>query len=420
MRAHRPALHAALVAALAVVAPRAAVAQLAPPRGASVRPGSPVTLVVELAPGSALDEGRLRAAIAQELGTLVVREPGAAGGTLVVHQDGDAVTISFVGPGGRRDGRTIPLAGSAAQAEQDVALVAVNVARDQTAPFLASPQVEQPAPPLPPPPPAPAPAASSPSPCARLAVSRRSPFGIDFVPFAGTSSVDGGRSVRDVSIGALGAVSSGVYGAAISGLVNLDAGPVCGAEVAGLVNVAGGVEGLQVSGIAGVAAGDSSGAQVSLVNVASGRMRGAQVGLVSVAGDTNVQVGLVNVATDADVQVGLVNVDLHGRLRLDAWAKPEAGMLLAGLKHGPAHFHTIYAVEMSAASGRPWAVFGLGAHATPTSRLYLDVDLLQHTQLVDTSTSPNQVSEVRVVAGYTLAPHVSVFAGTSYNVLVGW
>jgi hypothetical protein len=60
----------------------------------------------------------------------------------------------------------------------------------------------------------------------------------------------------------------------------------------------------------------------------------------------------------------------------------------------------------------------LGAHATPTSRLYLDVDLLQHTQLVDTSTSPNQLSEVRVVAGYALAPHVSVFAGPTYNVLV--
>src|SRR5215472_9113646 len=72
------------------------------------------------------------------------------------------------------------------------------------------------------------------------------------------------------------------------------------------------------------------------------------------------QVGLVNVARDADVQIGLVNVDTHGRLLLDALAEPEAGMLLAGVKHGPLHFHTLYTAEISAVSGRPWVVFGLG------------------------------------------------------------
>jgi hypothetical protein len=224
------------------------------------------------------------------------------------------------------------------------------------------------------------------------------------VPFAGTSSIDGGRSARAVSIGALGAVSNGVGGAAVSGLVNVDTGPVCGAELAGLVNIADRVEGAQISGILGVAANDSSGAQVSLINVA-GRLRGLQL-------------GLINVASDTDVQIGLVNIDLHGRLHLDAWAKPEAGMLLAGVKHGTRHFHSIYAFEMNTSAGRPWAVFGMGAHLTPTAAFYVDIDLAEHVQLVSASTYPNTLHEIRALVGYAFAPRLSAFVGPTFNVLM--
>jgi hypothetical protein len=190
----------------------------------------------------------------------------------------------------------------------------------------------------------------------------------------------------------------------VSGLLNVDAGPVCGAEIAGLVNVARGVEGVQIGGIVDVTTDDSSGTQISLINVA-GRLRGLQL-------------GLINVANDTDVQIGLVNIDMHGRLRIDAWSKPEAGMALAGIKHGPAHFHSIYAFEMNTSSGRPWAVFGLGVHLTPAERFYVDIDLAQHTQLISTSTTPNALSEVRALVGYTLAPRLSAFVGPTFNVLV--
>jgi hypothetical protein len=193
---------------------------------------------------------------------------------------------------------------------------------------------------------------------------------------------------------------------------------VCGVEVAGLVNVAAGVQGVQIGGIAGVTSSDSEGLQIALVNVAGGRLQGAQIGLVGVARDTNVQVGLVNFASEADVQVGLFNIDLHGRLAVDAWSKPEAGTLLFGIKHGPPHTHTIYALEMNAATGRPWAALGLGAHITPARRLSVDIDLLQHVELVSTTTAPNQLSELRVLLGYALLPHVTAFAGPTYNVLV--
>jgi hypothetical protein len=392
----------------AVSFPQAALAQPAASSRVAA-PSGPITVEFELLPGSSLDADRLRHAIARELGALVVREPGAPGGTLVVRQAADSVTVSFDGPGGRHDARTIPLAGDAAQAEGDIALVAVNVARDQTAAFLQPVREQAPAVDASPGPRDPAAAAtpSPSSPCERVAapVKSRAPIGVDFVPFAGTSSFDGGRSVRNVSVGALGAISSGIDGVAVSGLANVDPGPVCGAEIAGLVNVATGVQGAQIAGLVDVAGGDSMGLQLSLVNVASGRLRGAQI-------------GLVNVADDADAQVGLVNIDVHGRLRLDAWTKAESGMVLAGVKHGPAHSHWIYAFEMNAVSGRPWGVLGVGGHVTPAERLYVDFDLLFHVQLVPTTTSPNQLSEIRAVVGYGFAPRLSVFVGPTFNVLV--
>jgi len=415
---------AAMPAALAPVPARA---QATGSPGGAVSGSAPITLVTELPAGSRIDEGQLAIAIARELGVRLVRERGAGGGTLIVRQGGDSVTVTFEGPAGRRNARTFALQAGAVTVEHEVALVAVNVARDQTAPFLIA---TAPAPPESPSAPrvspgspsAPAPREGAPlvttSPCALLRASGRgrSPLGIDFFPYAGTSAFDG-SAVRDVSIGLLGAWTGGVNGVAVSGLVNAD-GPVCGAEIAGVVNVAARIEGAQIGGVANVVSGDSAGVQIGLVDVAAGSLRGAQIGLVNTAHGANVQVGLVNVASDADVQVGLVNVDWHGRLAFDAWSKPEAGTVLLGVKHGPAHVHSIYALEMNAATGRPWAVFGLGAHLTPVTRLFVDIDLLQHAQLVAGSTDPNELSEARVLVGYELLRQVSAFAGPTYNVLV--
>jgi hypothetical protein len=408
----------AALAALAAASPCAALAQEPVSRAAPAFPGGPVTLVMELPPGSALDGERLRAAIATELGVLVVRDDGAAGGTLRVRQEANAVTVSFVGPGGRRDARSIALEEDPRQSEQEIALVAGNVARDQASGFRA--------PSLPPPEaaatsaPAPPAATIARSACERVrsAARPRTMLGADFVPYAGTSSFDGGRSVRSLSIGALGAVSGGIDGVAVSGLVNADVGPVCGAEVGGLVDVSAGVEGVQASGIAAVANGDSAGLQLALVDVATGRVLGAQVGLVEVARQASVQIGLVNVASDADVQIGLVNIDLHGHLHLDAWTKPEAGTVLAGLKHGTPHMHTIYAFEMNVVSGRPWAVLGLGAHATPSSLVYVDIDALYHVELLPGTGAGNQLSELRAIVGYAPWRRSSFFAGPTFNVLV--
>ncbi|HLK39587.1 MAG TPA: hypothetical protein VKU41_22680 [Polyangiaceae bacterium] len=399
---------AVLVATLAATAvPATALGQLPAPSS------GPVTLVLDLAPGGPVDAERLREGIARELGVPIVWQRNAGGGTIAVRQEGPRVVVSFDGPDGRHDGRSIALADSA-QAERDITLLAGNVARDQAAQFAPPPSEPTPAPPPAAPPPPPHAPCDAPGP--RLAV------GADVVPGVGVSTVDGGRSTRSLSVGVLGSLSGGVKGLAVSGLVDIDRGPLCGLQVSGVVNIADDSSGLQSAGIvnkadrltgvqmAGVfndSRGDSTGVQIATLNVAGGYLHG-------------VQIGVLNYAYDADLQLGLININPSGRFSLDAWANAEMGLFLAGVKHGGAHYHWLYGVgDRPADASRPWAALGVGAHLTPSQRLYVDLDLIDELEIVFRPSAPvTDVHQARVVVGYELFPRVRVFAGPTYSVLV--
>ncbi len=397
-------------------------------------PPVPVSLILDVAAEAPVDAERLRAAVALELGVPVVWQRNAAGGTLVVRQAGPRVIVSFDGPDGRHDGRGIPLAGDSAQAESDITLLAGNVARDQAAQFVPPPPPAWPA--LPP---APTPVAMAlppprPSPC--NAAGPRLLVGVDLAPWIGVSTADAGRSIRSFSFGALGALSGGVRGLAMSGLVDISRGPLCGLQVSGIVNIAANARGAQVSGIVNIAA-DARGAQVSgivnvaqrlagvqiagVVNSSQGDSSGVQIGTVNVTVGRmdGVQIGVVNYAGDADFQLGLVNINASGRFLLDAWANPEMGLVLAGVKHGGARYHWIYALGVRAAdAARPWAALGVGAHVTPADKLYADLDVIDELQLAFRSSSTaTALYQARVVVGYRVLPQLAVFAGPTYNLL---
>lgn len=367
-----------------------------------------MTLVLDLPSGAALDAEQLRADVARELGFPVVWQRDAAGGTLIVRvvrvlpQEGTRVVVAFDRRDGRHDERAISLDADPTIAERDIVLLAGNIARDQTAQFER----------LPPPPP-------TKTTTTTAAPEPRWPFGLDFAPGVGFSSIDGGRTSRRVSIGALGALSGGVHGVAIGGIVDVERGPVCGLELAGITNLAAATSGAQIAGTINVAQ-RFSGAQIAAVaNVAADDSRGAQIGAVNVdAGRlAGVQIGVVNYAPHADFQFGVVNVTRDGRFRLDAWTKPEMGLAMAAVKHGGAHYHWIYAVGTRAVdTPHPWAALGVGAHVTPTERLYVDVDLAAYVQLLFEANRTAQLGEGRAVAGYSMARGVALFAGPTINV----
>lgn len=367
-------------------------------------PTSPIALVIDLPPDTTLDADRLRASIARELGVSLTLQRDAPGGTLVVRQEGARVVVSFDRPDGKHDGRAIPLEADPAQTERDIAIVAVNVARDQVAQFVPSrpPPVRE---------------APRPSPCD--ASGPFLPVGVDFLPFLGVSTADRGRSIRGLSLGALGDLSGGVHGLALSGVVSVAAGGLCGAQLAGVANIAqdssgvqiagvantaSNLDGLEIAGVANVARGDASGAQIGPVNVASGSMHG-------------VQIGVLNYGRDADFQFGVLNINPGGRFLIDAWSKPESALVMAGIKHGGAHYHYVYGIGTRVTdASHPWAAFGVGAHITPTDKVYVDLDAVGYLQLVFRGVEPSDLYETRAVVGYQILPAVSLFAGPTYTV----
>jgi hypothetical protein len=93
------------------------------------------------------------------------------------------------------------------------------------------------------------------------------------------------------------------------------------------------------------------------------------------------------------------------------------GLVLAGVKHGGTHYHWIYALGMRPADlARPWAALGLGGHLTPSEKLCVDIDVIDHLQLVF-SGGATQTFEARAVVGYKVLPQLALFAGPTFNVL---
>jgi hypothetical protein len=393
-----------------------------------------ITLVLDLAPGTALDAEALRTAVARELGLPVTGERGGKAGTLVVREEDPRAIVSFDAPDGRHDGRSILLATDPAQAVRDIALLAGNVARDQAAQFALPAAPPAPAPP-PPPPANPRSPSRAPRPAPCRATGTTLFAGVDFVPLAGVSTVDRGQSMRHLSLGVLGELSGGVKGAAVSGVLALDLGPLCGVQVAGIADVAADAQGAQIAGtvsiarslagaqIAGAAnvTGDLRGVQVAgAANVAWEEASGVQIAPINFSGGAlrGVQIGAVNYAQDADFQFGAVSINASGRLRVDAWSKPEMGLLFAGVKHGGRHYHWIYGLGARLAdTSRGWAVIGVGAHVTPAEKAYVDVDLLDNVQFGSREGQVAQVYEARATVGYAVLPQVAVFIGPTVNVL---
>jgi hypothetical protein len=277
---------------------------------------------------------------------------------------------------------------------------------------------------------------------------------------------------RFFSLGAIGTLSGAVHGAAASGMVNIAVGPLCGAavagganvvsgpvrgsEAAGLFNVAAGpVHGAQIAGVANVATEPVSGAQVAGIgnfapggsrgaqiagaaNITSGALagaqvsgalnfaagaKGAQIGALNVAAGAvhGVQIGVVNIAESSDFSLGLLNILYKGRLNLDLWALPEAGLLFAGVKNGGAHYHYIYGVGVRATDTHPvWLSLGLGAHITPGGDAFVDIDVFHHAELAFVSANRNDLYQARVVAGYRFLPELAAFAGPTLNVVNAW
>jgi hypothetical protein len=307
---------------------------------------------------------------------------------------------------------------------------------------------------------------------------------IDLAVFPPVSLNGDDRAANWLQLGLIGSRTTWLRGVALGGVVWADEdvvgtqlgwvgtsarGPVRGAQISMIANVAGGLTGLQsttglnlvrgdargyqaatvanwttgalVGAQAGMVnyAGAVTGAQLSLTSVAD-QVTGLQLGLVNVGGDvTGAQIGLVNVARRArGAQIGLVNLadEMAGvPLGLVSLARDgehklllvgeQSKMITAELLLGSQVFHGLLTVGVQRTSpsattvgtagggSRAWVGFGMGAHHA-RGRFLLDVDVLSRSA-TDTRVE-NTLATARILAGWQLAPWAALVAGPSVNV----
>lgn len=450
-----------------------------------------VTLAVR---ADSVDPEVLRRALERDLGVRVE----------LVRDDGARVTVDMMNDGVvrlrvRRDDEELERQTTASddptRNAAAVSLIISNLVRDESGEILAMLRIEtpdaEPAPteeppaeePVEPeaeepealaeqltPPPAPEPPPAPPEP-------RRIPFGLDFAPGVGFSSVFGGDARRRFSLGVVGALHGGldgfggssvldlgiggVNGVQLAGVGAIATGPVRGVQGSGVLSVAGGVAGVQLGTVAisagdidgiqgsvvgiggevsgaqlsviginggvqgfqasvvGVAAGDVRGAQAGVVNVAD-NVYGVQLGVINVAGGRvhGAQLGIINISEDADAAIGLVNVHARGRTQL-RFTVDTNGLIDANLLHGGRYTHMIVRAGAIPFLSEPKAALGLGfgARAPISDDFHLDFELLASVLLDDdiASGSPDMLYEARVLAGIQLIDELALSVGVAYR-----
>jgi hypothetical protein len=463
----------------------------------------PVALVLSALPAD-IDPERVRAAVQLELGVSVAIAPSlpeSRSAIVLRIEDRRRASLTYRAEDGRLTARSIELPESNDEAIETVALLAGNLVRDEAAELAAALKTKPgEEPPAEPPAAAPLivvlPAASAPSQSEErdeAAAVKRSPCslggapyvfaGADLIPFFGTGALSGAPQphVRTLSLSLLAGYTAGVRGvevssgvnvtsfvcgAQVAGAVNIDRGPVRGVQVAsavnfgrslagvqasGGVNIADTVRGVQVSsiniarsdvegmqaGMLNITAGSVLGAQASMLNIttrsvigaqagllnfAAGPTSGAQIGLVNIAGGEvkGVQVGLVNIAPSSSFSLGLLNIIHGGRFHLDAWGT-DSGLLMLGVKHGGAHFHNIYGVGARPAGDKLYAAFafGIGGHIPVSDAVFIDPDAIAYSLHPSNDlSSTSSLFQARVVVGASLAKRLAVFAGPTFNALL--
>jgi len=282
---------------------------------------APALLVVVQAAQAQLDPYAVQRAIENELGVVVRSDAhqDVVGTLNVVATGPDTLTMEYVGKDGRRNTRTVKLPAEPAKRIETVALVAGNLARDETGQLIeelrpppkpvsesaesaAAPALVA-APPVAPPSAPPPPAKKSPpaSEAERAAVPEGAVPELELVPVnlslfspiavypkspelavaaeLGLAYSDLGQ-VRGAAVTLfVNRVRYGFQGARVAGLVNLTSGDSRGAVVSGLAALQeGDLVGGSVSGLATLQRGDLAGGSVSgFGSYSEGDLEGAEV-----------------------------------------------------------------------------------------------------------------------------------------------
>ncbi|MCW5809149.1 MAG: hypothetical protein KIT31_42740 [Deltaproteobacteria bacterium] len=312
-------------------------------------PAPSLPLIVRASGG--LDAEALRARISAELGAPIALVAACSAPCLDVRIADGRATVAYLPAHGSPRARTVELGRDGAQWTLVVTLLAGNVVRDEVNDILATlpaPVGPAPAPPSPPPDEAVAEEAEPPPPPVEMLpevatsvppppdpeLRTRSMFlGFGFVPGLSTDGLGVGNVRHFLSLDLIAGVSGGSSGVTVSGLVDVERGPVHGLQVAGIASLARSVDGVQIAGVAAVA-GDADAVQVAGVTAVARRAGSQFAGVAAVsyrsaatqaagvavhARSSEIQVAGVAANTTDDAAIQLAGVAVHaGRARFQA------------------------------------------------------------------------------------------------------
>lgn len=261
---------------------------------------------------------------------------------------------------------------------------------------------------------------------------------------SGLSTIIKGDQRGAVISGLSNTISGDATGAQIAGLINTVGGNSRGVVAAGLINIAKSAKGAEIAGLINVAR-EQAGAQIAgLSNIArtsgiqaAGLANSAQqsnfqvAGLANTAGTAKVQIaglinvaqkvkgmqiaGLINIAEESNCPIGFLNFIKKGEKQIGATID-ESGNAVLALRTGGKYTYGImgagYNLRMDNA---PYVLeAGLGMHVRFSKLLRLNLEI-SNTANTSFGHDSYYKSSFRPLLGITLAKHLEIVAGPSFN-----
>jgi hypothetical protein len=191
-------------------------------------------------------------------------------------------------------------------------------------------------------------------------------------------------------------------------------------QIAGVINRTGPVNGIQISGVANSAGTNSSGVQIAGVANLVSKFHGLQIGTVNFADSmSGVQIGVINISrNNTGVPIGLLSIVKNNPPRAQVWTD-ESGYLLTGIRSGTPNVYTILSAGGRMSMSVPgWALgLGIGFRVPVYIRTFIALEALTMRLNENTSWDIDELwlMKWRLVGGFRLASHFSIFCGPSIN-----
>ncbi len=229
---------------------------------------------------------------------------------------------------------------------------------------------------------------------------------------------------------------TGVSGAQISGLGNVSSGNVRGTQISGIFNYSKGGQGTQLSGVVNISKGKEKGVQIAGVgNFSFDTVNGAQIGTLNYTKDIKgAQIGVINIGKNTSpLQVGVINISgdtsgiVIGLLSIVKKRIPglqisvdELGFITGILRSGNTHWCSYLGISTKRDGNQTFIapVFGVG-YRYPVRSSFVGIDYLEREIIKkdggDWSNNSVNSNTFRLIAGYQLIDHFTIWGGPTLN-----